>query len=124
MEKDTKATSDSLVDKSNKQNNVMSSGAAYHRNRNETLPAIIGAVAVTMFLFYIDEGYYDFRWMQQPGNWIAFIMYFLPMFVCQWLAAHFLFRRENIIDRTVKSFLIGVPVAIALVVGFFYWWMR
>lgn len=27
------------------------------------------------FLFYIDEGYYNFRWMNSVGNWVVFIVY-------------------------------------------------
>jgi hypothetical protein len=30
----------------------------------------MSAFLVTMFFFYIDEGYYDFRWMKSAGNWI------------------------------------------------------
>lgn len=31
---------------------------------------------VTVFtLFYLDEGYYSFQWMKQPGNWIVFSIY-------------------------------------------------
>lgn len=33
---------------------------------------------VTVFtLFYLDEGYYSFQWMKQPGNWIVFCIYFV-----------------------------------------------
>jgi hypothetical protein len=37
--------------------------------------ALIFAIIFTLFLFYIDEGYYDFRWMQRAGNWIPFVVY-------------------------------------------------
>lgn len=33
------------------------------------------SVIITMSLFYVDEGYYDFRWMKNVGNWIAFLIY-------------------------------------------------
>ncbi|WP_118976999.1 hypothetical protein [Taibaiella koreensis] len=40
-------------------------------------------LALTSYLFYSDEGYYDFRWMGNPGNWIAFILYFVLLLAPQ-----------------------------------------
>jgi hypothetical protein len=38
---------------------------------------------MTLFLFYIDEGFYSFAWMKQAGAWIVFFIYcnvlFWPM---------------------------------------------
>jgi len=36
----------------------------------------VSAFLLTQFLFFIDEGYYDFRWMAEPSNWIIFVIYF------------------------------------------------
>jgi hypothetical protein len=33
------------------------------------------SIIFTLFLFYIDEGYYNFDWMQSLENWIVFIPY-------------------------------------------------
>ncbi len=32
------------------------------------------------FLFFIDEGYYDFRWMSMWGNWVVFVIYNVVIF--------------------------------------------
>ncbi len=37
-------------------------------------PLAIG-VAITLLLFYIDEGYYSFKWMLSIGNWVIFCVY-------------------------------------------------
>jgi hypothetical protein len=37
--------------------------------------ALTFAIIFTLFLFYIDEGYYDFRWMKRAGNWVPFVIY-------------------------------------------------
>jgi len=42
---------------------------------NEFVPMIISAVIVTLVLLYIDEGYYNFSWMADIGNWIVGIIY-------------------------------------------------
>ncbi len=39
----------------------------------------------TQFLFFIDEGYYDFRWMKDPGNWFVFIFYLMFLFIPQFI---------------------------------------
>ena len=41
------------------------------------------ATLLTFFLCYIDEGYYDFRWMKEWGNWIAFALYLGVMYAMQ-----------------------------------------
>lgn len=37
--------------------------------------SLINAVIIALFLFYIDEGYYNFAWMKSTGNWIVFFLY-------------------------------------------------
>lgn len=46
------------------------------------LPLFISLV-ITLFLFYIDEGFYDFRWMLNVGNWIVFLVYVAGIYVGQ-----------------------------------------
>jgi hypothetical protein len=36
---------------------------------------LITAIALTLFLCYIDEGFYNFNWMLEWDNWLAFVMY-------------------------------------------------
>lgn len=38
--------------------------------------AAINSFLITQFLFFIDEGYYNFRWMINVGNWLVFVFYF------------------------------------------------
>jgi len=55
---------------------------------------LFGAI-FTLFLFCIDEGYYDFRWMRNIGNWIAFVPYLL--------LSYLLFSGINLIDKRIKK---------------------
>ena len=45
-----------------------------HNNKIHVV-IIVSAIVATFFLFYIDEGYYDFRWMRDIGNWFVFLLY-------------------------------------------------
>lgn len=46
--------------------------------------AIIGTL-ITQYLFFIDEGYNDFRWMKSFGNWIVYLLYFGAIFFTQFI---------------------------------------
>jgi len=39
-----------------------------------------------LFLFFIDEGFYSFNWMTDFGNWIAFMIYLVGLFVGQYVS--------------------------------------
>ena len=43
-------------------------------DNNLTL-TIAASVLLTTFIAFIDEGYYNFQWMYDPGSWVAFAIY-------------------------------------------------
>lgn len=53
------------------------------KRKKGILTFAISSILITMFLFLIDEGFYNFKWMADPGNWVAFIIYSVPMFLIQ-----------------------------------------
>lgn len=36
---------------------------------------LLPAALITSYLFYLDEGYFDFRWMKHLTNWVMFFFY-------------------------------------------------
>lgn len=52
--------------------------------KNPLLTLIISALVITNVLFFIDEGYYDFRWMANISNWIIFTVYSILIFASQY----------------------------------------
>lgn len=38
--------------------------------------SVINSFLITQFLFFIDEGYYNFSWMADLDNWLVFVFYF------------------------------------------------
>ena len=77
---------------------------------------LIISVVASLFLFYIDEGYYNFQWMKSWGNWIVFMIYAGIIFVVQQLFA-FIFRKVfKVNNRNYLIAAIGVPVAISVLV--------
>ncbi|ESU24934.1 hypothetical protein FEDK69T_04900 [Flavobacterium enshiense DK69] len=47
---------------------------------NLPLFSALNSFIVAQFLFFIDEGYYNFRWMKDIGNWMVFVVYFFVLF--------------------------------------------
>lgn len=67
------------------------------------------AFIFVQFLFFIDEGYYDLRWMKSAGNWIIFVLYMFFLWGSQLLLMYTLFRK-------IKRFQLLVSI-LGLIVG-------
>ena len=74
---------------------------------------LAAALSMTFILFFIDEGYYDLRWMLDGVNWIAFLLYsaslFLGQYITNLLLARFHFRFKSI-----------AVVSVGLIAGFLF----
>lgn len=77
------------------------------------IAAMITTFLVVNFLFFIDEGYYDFRWMMDWGNWVVFAIYFIIGYPIFWSASKFLFKRLE----GWKKLIADVGVAVVLLAG-------
>ena len=81
---------------------------------------LIISVVASLFLSYIDEGYYNFQWMKFWGNWIVLIIYAGIIFLVQQLFA-FIFRKVfKVNNRNYLIAAIGVPVAIFVLVNIIF----
>ena len=67
---------------------------------------LISTFVVVNVLFFIDEGYNDFRWMTDVGNWIAFAIYFAVLFLAQFG-----------LDRLLSAIKTPAKVSISIVIG-------
>jgi len=76
---------------------------------------LLSSVIVTLFLFFIDEGNYDFRWMASFGNWVVFLLYVVGTLPLYWLLARILLRET---DSLKKIPFISLAGAIALIAVF------
>ncbi|UTW66807.1 hypothetical protein KFE94_01450 [bacterium SCSIO 12643] len=48
-----------------------------------SLLLLTNAAFITLFLFFIDEGYYNFNWMTNWGAWLVFSIYTIVLFLIQ-----------------------------------------
>ncbi|MCB9232534.1 MAG: hypothetical protein H6581_12765 [Bacteroidia bacterium] len=81
---------------------------------------VVVAVLCTHFLFFIDEGWYDFRWMNQTGNWVAFFIYAGGLFLGE-MAVNTLIPKSYVNPmRLVVVTLLGLPLGLTLLLGLFF----
>jgi len=77
--------------------------------------AIISSIAITLFLFYIDEGYYSFAWMKSAVAWIIFSIYAFVFFAIQTIIYHFLTKKKKAaLNKLFLAFMVGVPLGFVL----------
>lgn len=77
----------------------------------------VSSILITLFLFFIDEGYYNFNWMANIGNWIAFLIYVVPVFLFQLLIYAVALRRYPGRGKIWMSIVFGTAMALMLVIG-------
>lgn len=78
---------------------------------------LIPTVLLVLFLFYIDEGWYSFRWMLDWGNWIVFVMYLVVIYPAFWLLSRFVFNTFHGITKVILIALLGIPLMMLLLWG-------
>lgn len=81
---------------------------------------MFSTLLITIFLFFIHEGYYDFRWLHNPGNWIVFPVYALPIFTLQLLFEEIVFKNYRGPGKTALSIAGGTLTGFLLVAGLIF----
>lgn len=77
------------------------------------------AIALTVLLFYIDEGAFSWAWVKSLGAWIVFFMYTLVFFAAQLLmygGLSYWVGRKNLLWGSVVSGVIIGGLALVFVV--------
>lgn len=84
-------------------------------NFNHYLILLLFTLSITFFLFYIDEGYYNFKWMLKIGNWVALFIYIIPIFFIQ-LGIYKLFKKNtSAYFKIALSLFSGTTIGLVLV---------
>lgn len=72
------------------------------------------AALVTGFLFFIDEGYYSFRWMLSWGSWIIFLVYALSLYLSQRLIHVCIPGQFPIKQKKILACILGIPLGLSV----------
>ena len=79
---------------------------------------ILVSAGVTMLLFFVDEGFYDFRWMKDTRNWIAFAIYVTALTAGQVILHEIFLRKYNGVYKPVLTHVGGVVLGM---IGLVMW---
>jgi hypothetical protein len=82
---------------------------SYSIDRENTIHAA-AAILIVSLLFWMDEGYYDFRWMRDPGNWLVFLLYCGGFALGEYFLSKVLPQNIKGMVRTLLVIVIGIPV--------------
>ncbi len=77
----------------------------------------ISSILITLFLFFIDEGNYDFNWTAEPFVWVIFLIYAVPIFLGQLLLSKVVLKKINQTRRIILSILIGTAIGMTFTIG-------
>jgi hypothetical protein len=83
------------------------------KNMNSIKIPLALSVLVTLFLFYIDEGYYNFKWMLDIGNWFIFMIYVFFLFSAQVVVIKAILYKNNNPTVRVLKYILGIALGIA-----------
>ena len=72
------------------------------------------AAIITVILFYIDEGYYNFNWMLEWGNWIVYLIYVAVIFAVEAAIYKLLSLIIKSKSTTILSATLGVMIGLPL----------
>lgn len=85
--------------------------------RNNDIVALIAAALFVNILFFIDEGYYDFRWMKDAGNWFMFLIYFFGVVLGEYLISKTISYTITGFARNIITVIAGLPLGFIIVLG-------
>ena len=84
--------------------------------KDDSTILLICALAITLLLFFVDEGSMTFNWMANIGSWILFIIYAVFIFMGEVFVSTILLRRQQSIVYTILSVATGSGLGILFVV--------
>jgi len=81
---------------------------------------LVVSVVLTTFLFWLDEGYYNFNWTKNLWNWLFFVIYASAMFIGQTITDKYFLKKFKDDSKQVLVGFIGIPLGLAILftIGF------
>lgn len=76
---------------------------------------LIASLLIWQFLFFIDEGYNSFFWMQNIGNWLIYSIYTLVLFATLILLNEITSKFLKSTIRRIIVVIVGLPLILALI---------
>lgn len=78
------------------------------------------AAIITLLLFFINDGVYNFKWMSNLGNWIAFGIYYLLLFLGQFVIYLIIVKILGWQKRMFLSITLGSILGLVIAIGYVF----
>ncbi|PCJ01447.1 MAG: hypothetical protein COB15_00560 [Flavobacteriales bacterium] len=88
--------------------------------KNEILLLPLSSILITLFFCFIDEGYYNFNWMTDIGNWITFFIYAILIFLFQLLLYKVVLKKYQGKYKAVLSIVLGITLGFLFAIGIIF----
>ena len=72
----------------------------------------ISSLAIVLFLFIINEGYYSFEWVKDIRSWVVFGIYIAIVFTVKYLSYKLIKRFYTGRFLVFTSILLGTPLSL------------
>jgi hypothetical protein len=86
------------------------------REDRNALILVTSSMILTLLLFFIDEGYYNFKWMTDIFNWLLFLIYFFFFLFCQVITYNLLPQKIIGVDKITFSVLLGIGIGLTFLI--------
>lgn len=90
------------------------------RDKGNLLVFVASSIFVVLFLFFIDEGNYNFSWAQNIFSYIVLLIYVIPMILLQWFIYQLFPKGMSKTTKYTVSVSAGILSGLLLVIGGFY----
>jgi|KBSMisStaDraftv2_1062788.scaffolds.fasta_scaffold989469_2 hypothetical protein len=90
------------------------------RDDSRFLAPLISAFGIVTFLFFIDEGYYNLKWMLDGGAWVVFIIYMSILFPIQFGISEYFLRNVIGKRKLLLMVLVVMPLTIVSLLSVLY----
>jgi hypothetical protein len=86
----------------------------------QEITPIISAIFIVFTLFWMDEGYYDFRWMTNWGAWLVFIIYSGGLVLGEYIISLLLSDKFQGRRRLALVITTGIPLGVGIMVAAYF----
>jgi len=83
------------------------------------LTLVVAALSVPLFLGFIDEGYYNFQFLLDPGSLVALSIYGALIFGFEYLFYAVIFKKSTFQGKLITSISFGILTGFFAAIVFF-----
>jgi hypothetical protein len=77
------------------------------------------ALVCMAYLFYLDEGFFNWNWMKEPLHWFLLVVYAVPLFLLQEFSSSLLSKKLQGVSKIMVAVFFGGSLGLLMAVILF-----